>query len=253
MKRLQHPPLVMLHGWGVDSNIWKFWIFQYLDPSNMSTPNILGYVHDIPIDYSNYDLEVILERLRANIIKKPMIILGWSFGGVIAQHWAVNYPEEILALILCSTSPRFITSPDWAHGQAKPHLIRMRQKIKQSYPKSIHDFNKLQVRQDKNKAKVFNILQQVTPQYQLPGLLPSLDLMLNIDLRPMVSSISQPTCLISGVHDQITPIGASEWMKKFIPRAELHILQHTSHVPFLSVPNILEGHIINFLKKNNLF
>jgi pimeloyl-ACP methyl ester carboxylesterase len=46
-----------------------------------------------------------IEALRAKLTDEPAIICGGSFGGMLAQQYALTYPQNTLALILRGTAP----------------------------------------------------------------------------------------------------------------------------------------------------
>jgi pimeloyl-ACP methyl ester carboxylesterase len=70
------------------------------------------------------------------------------------------------------------------------------------------------------------------------------------NLGEELSRIKQPTCLIWGNNDTITPPFVAKEFKNLIPNSELHFIDKCGHAPMMEVPSefnvILEG----FLAKN---
>lgn len=58
---------------------------------------------DYTFEYLASDLKDVLDELR---IEKAHVV-GESFGGVVAQTFAIEYPERLEKLILISTAPKF--------------------------------------------------------------------------------------------------------------------------------------------------
>jgi len=62
--------------------------------------------------------------LAAEGIEPPYVLLGWSYGGLVAQAYAVDFPDDLAGLVLEDTSVREqFTDPvlmnpsiDWAEG-----------------------------------------------------------------------------------------------------------------------------------------
>jgi len=46
-----------------------------------------------------------LEILRQQLQLKKFILLGHSWGGLLAMHYAIQFPSHVSALILLSTVP----------------------------------------------------------------------------------------------------------------------------------------------------
>ncbi|MCG8491570.1 MAG: alpha/beta hydrolase, partial [Sneathiellales bacterium] len=63
---------------------------QSSTPAN-EPPSMQAYAHDV-------------EQLMEKIGWEKAHIIGISFGGMIAQHFALNYPEKVYRLVLCCTS-----------------------------------------------------------------------------------------------------------------------------------------------------
>ena len=75
----------------------------------------------------------------------PPTLLGWSFGGLVAQHIALAHPATVRALVLVSTSPRFVASADWPHAMTETTLTRFGDELRASYKLTLQRFLTLQV------------------------------------------------------------------------------------------------------------
>lgn len=76
-----------------------------------------------------------------------------------------------------------------------------------------------------------------------------LEMLTNVDIRPQLAEVSQPTLVIHGALDVIptsTIEGAREIADR-IPNARLEILPDAGHVPTLSRPETLTSKIVSFL------
>jgi proline-specific peptidase len=72
----------------------------YYDPRGTGdsdwTPGPQGYSTEQAVDD--------LEALRATLGIDRWVVLGWSFGGLLAQRYALRFPERVQGLVLVSTS-----------------------------------------------------------------------------------------------------------------------------------------------------
>ena len=110
-------PLLLIHGWGVNSGIWvslvdqlkKFFKIYIIDLPGMGKSSII----------SPYTLENLAKEIRVNIPVDKCNILGWSLGGQVAIQLAIKNPQFVEKLILMSTTPCFVERHDWPYGVKK--------------------------------------------------------------------------------------------------------------------------------------
>ena len=67
----------------------------------------------------------------------------------------------------------------------------------------------------------------------------------------LISNISQPTLILWGDQDLLTPIENAKLFQKDIPNNTLVILKNTGHVPMEENPSESLEAVITFLKANN--
>jgi pimeloyl-[acyl-carrier protein] methyl ester esterase len=76
-----------------------------------------------------------------------------------------------------------------------------------------------------------------------------LDILRDADLRKQLVQIAQPTLVIAGERDTLTPSAASEYLAHTLPNARLAKIQGAAHAPFLSHPQIFLQHMKSFLNE----
>ncbi|WP_342723909.1 alpha/beta hydrolase [Bradyrhizobium sp. B097] len=69
---------------------------------------------------------------------------------------------------------------------------------------------------------------------------------------PALKTITIPTLLIWGRHDQIVPLQNGERLARDIPTSELHVLDACGHMPQEECPDLVVELIIAFLNKTNI-
>jgi pimeloyl-[acyl-carrier protein] methyl ester esterase len=69
---------------------------------------------------------------------------------------------------------------------------------------------------------------------QRAALLAAMALLESVDLRALVPSIKQPTLIIAGSNDRVTPPVAARWLAQALPHASLHEVQRAGHAPMIS-------------------
>ncbi|HEX8358068.1 MAG TPA: alpha/beta hydrolase, partial [Segetibacter sp.] len=70
------------------------------------------------------------------------------------------------------------------------------------------------------------------------------------NLGEELNRIKQPTCLIWGKNDTITPPFVAEEFQKLIPNSELHLIDKCGHAPMMEVPAEFNVILDQFLSKH---
>lgn len=100
----QGPDVVLIHGVTGNMAIWPLIdLIRALSPDFRVTYYDLrghGYSDTPPSGYTSADMADDLRRLQRALGLGPSYLLGHSFGGVIALHAAVLFPEAIAGVIL---------------------------------------------------------------------------------------------------------------------------------------------------------
>jgi pimeloyl-[acyl-carrier protein] methyl ester esterase len=81
----------------------------------------------------------------------------------------------------------------------------------------------------------------------LGALRAGLDILRDADLRAELPAIGQPTLVIAGERDKLTPPEASSWLVQAMPAACLATIAGAAHAPFLSHPDQFVAQLKSFL------
>jgi len=98
-------PIVFIHGFGLDSRMWKPQIQQLSNNYKVITYDLRGFgKSSVPVDkYSHVDdLRALLQHLEISNVK----LVGHSFGGEIAIQFILKYQDIVKRLVLISSSLR---------------------------------------------------------------------------------------------------------------------------------------------------
>ncbi|HYE99203.1 MAG TPA: alpha/beta hydrolase [Planctomycetota bacterium] len=99
---VNHPPLVMLHGWGASHKFWRCALSGFAPRYRCYAPDLVGFGlsekprRDYSLDAYVAWLEALLDRL-----KLPRVtLMGHSMGATIALLFALRRPERVEKLVL---------------------------------------------------------------------------------------------------------------------------------------------------------
>jgi 2-hydroxy-6-oxonona-2,4-dienedioate hydrolase len=235
----QGEPLVLLHGlFGALSNFEN--LIEYFRQHNKIIVPILP-LFELDILHSTVGgLAKFVHRFLESRDLKNVHLLGNSLGGHVALLHVLKYPERIKSLILTGSSGLF------ENGMGD------------SYPKRgdyeyIKNKTELTFYDPKTATKelvdeVYGIINNRIKAIKIISLAKSA---IRNNLGEELNQIKQPTLLIWGNNDNITPPFVAREFNKLIPNSELHFIDKCGHAPMMEVPDEFNIILHKFLKKLN--
>lgn len=221
-------PLVFLHGWGQSRQIWYRQMGAFPGATFLNLPG-----HGGSAEHDDW-----VEAMADQLPDRPLIIVGWSLGGIIAMQVAMMYPEKIKGLALISTTPSFCNRQDWDHGCDQAIFDAFESGIKEHSPKTMSRFFMLMLQGDTISRSDYNRIAKASIDKAHPptqaALSSGLDNLAIADLREGVSSIAVPTLVMHGAEDGIVPTAAGAWLAKKLPHATWKRFNGCGHAPFLT-------------------
>jgi 3-oxoadipate enol-lactonase len=188
------------------------------------------------------DLKGLLDELK---IEKP-IVVGISYGSMIAQHFAVNYPDRLEKLILLSSLAHKTPYFD-AIGHAWWRALESG-----GYPLMLDVMLPTVLSEGyfKNPLIPLDVMKDARLQ---SGIDPAAVLKLmkatemREDFRPKLSGIKVPTLILHGEKDLLLPVTFAEEIHKNLPGSGLFIIPLAGHTLNLEgVPQVV-SHMKSFL------
>ncbi len=259
---IERPVLFILHGGpGGDHLRFKQHSLELQDVAQMVFIDNRGCGRSKKTKPSDYTLEnniEDIEALRRHLGLNRICILGTSYGGIVAQGYAVRYPKQVEKLILVATSPcyRFL-------DLAKKNLLE-RGNLKQiaiskhlwngtfKNSKQVMKFFKLMdplystIAKKKHKAiygKTQTIWSHEALNKGFSGFLR------HFDFTSQLKKITSPTLVLTGKDDWICGPTFSKIIAERIPNARLKIFNNCSHAVAVDAHDKYIKIIKNFLQR----
>ena len=238
------PPLVLLHGWAMHSGLWGPLIPRLAQRYRVHAVDLPGHGHSAaPMSFT---LDSVVDALVVAFAsaERPLAVLGWSLGGLVAMRWALAEPAHVSRIALVSTSPRFVAGDDWPHAMSRATLDRFGDELQVAWKLTVQRFLALQLQGDEHGRATLAALR---PQLFARGepspkaLFGALDALRQADLRSEVHRIAQPALVVSGSRDMLAWPGAGRWLANCLPNARHVLIAGAAHVPFLSHPEEFGG------------
>jgi len=230
-------PLVLLHGWGCDWQIWHTLIAPLSQNYQLIIPDLPAFGTSAApekawtsLEYVNW-LKAFLEKVVAD---QTYVLVGHSFGGKIAALFSVRYAEKVKKLILIASS-------------GLPANLTPLQQLKQTAVELVPSFVKdslptaLRLRILKRlKVSTDNMLSS-QPQRRI------LQKIIHENIAEQLSLITVPTLLLWGTQDPETPLTQGQNFHRLIKHSQFNTLDKAGHFVFLDDPQWVIAYITNFI------
>lgn len=251
----QGKPIVMVHGWGMHSGIWRPFAEALSRRYRVTCVDLPGHGRSGRI--SAFDLEHLGPRLVAAVSDEPACWLGWSLGATVALDIASRFPERADRLILLAGNPRFIRthdaadSPDHWPGVSPRVLDAFSGQLTEDAQQTLLRFLALQVHGLPDTKALLKTLKAAIFECGPPdntSLQQGLQVLKEADLRPALAAFDRPVSAILGGRDTLVPHAVGVHLQRLQPNLQLHLLEKAGHVPFLSHQEALIGIISGFME-----
>jgi 2-hydroxy-6-oxonona-2,4-dienedioate hydrolase len=232
-------PLVMLHGlFGALSNFQD--LIEYFRKYNKVVVPILP-LFDLDILHTTVGgLEKYVHKFIETRDYKNIHLLGNSLGGHVALLHTLKHPERLKSITLTGSSGLF----ESGMGDTYP---------KRGSYEFIKEKTELTFYDPKTATKelvdeVYGIVNNRIKAIKIIALAKSA---IRNNLGEELNQIKQPTLLIWGNNDSITPPFVGKEFHKLIPNSELHFIDKCGHAPMMEVPDEFNAILHKFLQKLN--
>jgi len=257
-------PLLLIHGWGMHGGLWGEVVSNLAQDFCVQVVDLPGHgcsgkweaesgKSELPPDFllstCHSPIDAIVAQLSAKF-EEPLTVCGWSLGGQIALRWAQLEPQKIQRLALVSSTPCFAQRADWLEAMPLATLAEFAAALTDNPTQTLRRFVALQTRGSDNERALLTRLRNelfAHGEPDLSALQSGLEILRDCDLRDALPNITQPSLVIAGERDTLTPPQASEYMAAALPDAQLVTIAGAAHAPFLSHPEIFVEHLKKFL------
>lgn len=253
----------MVHGFrGTHHGLQK--IIDKLPDFHIIVPDLPGFGDSMPLAGQTHSLENYVRFLDKFISKlslaQPPVLLGHSFGSIVASHFAAQFPEHISKLIL--------VNPIGAPALAGPRAILTRLAIMyywlgRKLPRgAAHKWlaNPLIV-------KIMSVTMAKTTDKQLLRYIHEQHLQhfstfanpkvvaeafrasVSHDVSQVARTIKVPTLLIAGEKDDITPLEKQQVLAGKNALFQLKIIPDAGHLIHYETPDLAASLIARFVQK----
>jgi len=186
---------------------------------------------------------------------EPVIVIGHSFGGFIAQEMAVSHADSVRALVLVTTTPGQLGEGE-SPAPAGPPMPAELGELLASMPQT-----------DEEAAQGMDMLASAWVHRNVAGELRAAMSGVAVRAAPLrrgfeelaawssvdrLGSVRVPVLLIAGRHDAFTAWPQSERIAARLHDAEVVILEESGHFPWFDQPEEFFGAVREWLRRRRL-
>lgn len=225
--------LVLIHGWGMNGAVWQQTVEKLSAHFTVHVVDLPGYGHSSELHAENISSAAAMVLEHA---PEQAIWVGWSLGGLIATHIALNFPDRVSKLVTVASSPKFAAEKRW-RGIKPAVLSAFTEQLVEDFHPTIERFMALQAMGSPTARQDVKELKKAVLSRPLPNpesLLVGLNMLGNVDLRGELNQISMPFLRIYGRLDGLVPIKVANDLQELLSNSECYVFSQSSHAPFMT-------------------
>ncbi len=235
------PPIILIHGAG-GTHLHYPPELRRLNDRRIYAPDLPGHGKSEGLGRQTVpDYAQTLQEFMDALDLPAALIIGHSMGSAIALQLALDAPDRVLALVLLGSGSRLRVAPsilentaneatfplavkmitEWAYGSQTPAQIKelSAQRMRETRPAVLHgDFSACD----------------------------------NFDISESLPQIRQPTQIICGAEDKLTPPKYAKYLHENLPNAQLTIIPEAGHMVMLEKPHLVAKNVEEFIRKLSL-
>jgi len=257
------PPLVLLHGVGTSAGEWS-WVLRELARSHrVYALDLPGYDGSFePPDYAPAFTASFIGSFLDAVGVESAVVVGNSFGGLVALHLALSEPARVSALILSDSAGLDRTVNPALATLSFPRMGQMATALAKTPPGA--------AQRALSRALLFFArpwqipLKWVKDQYKLAQL-PNFTEATLATLRSTVGPAGQrevlldklprlqmPTLIVWGIEDRVIPYGQAQDALARLQKGSLELISNCGHLPHVEQPKRFVSILGDFLGDREL-
>ena len=229
------------HGFGCDQNMWRLFAPAYAKRYRTVLFDLVGSGAS---DLSAYDsnkygslqgyADDVLELVREFSVG-PAIFVGHSVSAMIGMLANLKDPAPFAAQVMIGPSPCYINDGDYVGGFSRSDIESLLETLEGNYlgwSSNMAPAIMGAPEQPELGAELTNSFCRTDPE--IAKQFASVTFL--SDNRAQVPLLTTPTLIVQCNDDIIAPLSVGDYLKRYLPRSTLRVVDNVGHCPHLSAP-----------------
>ena len=181
------------------------------------------------------------DALARHLGAGPVLVLGWSYGGFVAQELAVRHPERVAGLVLVATTPGQLGAdelPEEEQGPPPPPELAspMRHPVvgDEEFAAIMREVVSYMVHRA-DPAELAPALDRTV--FHAAAWRRSMEVLAGWSVVDRLGQVRAPTLVLAGRHDVLSSPPQADRIASRIPGAERVVLDHSGHALMFDEPD----------------
>lgn len=229
-------PVVLIHGAGGSYISWPVEI-RRLEGCHIYALDLPGHGNNVAGGYPSIpELATTVLNWLQVVGLKNAAIAGHSLGSAVALYLAYNHPDCVDSLVLLGSS---------AHLRVNPGLLEMA-KNEETFNQAVDLIIRWSF-SESTETRLVELVMKRMLESRADVLYTDLIACNAFDFGNYAARITQPTLVLCGSEDKMTPPSQSKWMAERIPAAWLEVIPKAGHMLMLENPQAVAKTMQRFL------
>jgi 3-oxoadipate enol-lactonase len=243
-----HPVVVLSHALATSMEIWAYQLPLLAHRFRVLLYDLRGHGRSVaPGDsYTMPELASDLAALLDHLKISRATLVGLSIGGMIGQVFALEYPDKLSGLVLCSTGSR---TEQQAKATIEERINKVRAEgLKSQVPSTLTRWfgAKFIAEAPITMAWVSDLILATSVE----GYTGCARALQGLDLTDELSEVRVKTLIIPGEHDLAFPEKISRTIQQRIANSDLILLKGAAHLGNVEQPHLFNEILLDFLERN---
>lgn len=191
-----------------------------------------GFIHP--------DLADTVSRFIEVLSLGKVTLVGHSFGGLLALHFALGHPDQLERLVLVNTGAS--TKGHKLINESILHKIKATPKSREFMESLVGSFFYRKPPEPEFKLYIDDAMRN-RKKYMLQGIGYSL----GVGLEEELKNVKAKTLVVYGIKDPIRRVEHAQTLKDGIPGSRLVIIEESGHLPMVEQPDQFNAALLDFL------
>lgn len=229
------PPLIVIHGAGGISLSWPPQVHRLADITVLA-PDLPNHGRSAARDFKTLEeVAAILLEWIEELNVAQVDCCGHSMGGAISLLLALQAPQRVRKLILIGSAARL---------PVNPRLLELSSKM-DTLPQAVEFLIKWSFAPN-TPQKLKELTARRLLQNHPRTLFQDLSACNQFDLSTELDRIQQPTLVLTGEQDRMTPVANARWLTENLLNAHMEIIPAAGHMVVLEQPDQIARRLWTF-------